>query len=81
MTRNRHVSFSGNTTQSVACGAEPAKRFNHPVDPLRMIIVRDMWLTGFDVPCLHTMYADKPMLGHGLMQSIARVRNLSGSRI
>ena len=48
MTRKLHVLLSGNTTRSVACGAELAKRFNHPVDPLRIIMVRDMWLTGFD---------------------------------
>ena len=50
-----------------------AKRFRDPVDPLRMVLVRDMWLTGFDAPSLHTMYMDKPMRGHGLMQAIARV--------
>jgi type I restriction enzyme R subunit len=50
-----------------------AKRFKDPKDPLKLVIVRDMWLTGFDVPCLHTMYADKPMQRHGLMQAIARV--------
>jgi type I restriction enzyme R subunit len=42
----------------------------------RIVIVRDMWLTGFDAPCLHTMYADKPMQGHGLMQAIARVNRV-----
>ena len=42
-------------------------------DPLQLVIVRDMWLTGFDAPCMHTMYVDKPMQGHGLMQAIARV--------
>lgn len=52
------------------------KRFKDPNDPLRMVIVRDMWLTGFDVPCLHTMYVDKPMQGHGLMQTIARVNRV-----
>ncbi len=50
-----------------------AKRFRDPNDPLRIVIVRDMWLTGFDAPVLHTMYVDKPMQGHGLMQAIARV--------
>jgi len=45
-------------------------------DPLRLVIVRDMWLTGFDVPCLHTMYVDKPMRGHNLMQAIARVNRV-----
>lgn len=53
-----------------------AKRFKDPKDPLQIVIVRDMWLTGFDVPCLHTMYADKPMRGHGLMQTIARVNRV-----
>src|SRR5271166_4386398 len=53
-----------------------AKRFKDPDDPLKLVIVRDMWLTGFDVPCLHTMYADKPMRGHGLMQAIARVNRV-----
>jgi type I restriction enzyme R subunit len=50
-----------------------AKRLKDPMDPLKLAIVRDMWLTGFDAPCLHTMYVDKPMKGHGLMQAIARV--------
>ena len=45
-------------------------------DPFRIVIVRDMWLTGFDAPCLHTMYVDKPMRGHGLMQAIARVNRV-----
>ena len=49
------------------------KRFKDPDDPLRIVIVRDMWLTGFDVPCAHTLYVDKPMQGHGLLQAIARV--------
>lgn len=49
------------------------KRFKDPADPLRIVIVRDMWLTGFDVPCAHTLYVDKPMQGHGLLQAIARV--------
>ncbi|MGH2390202.1 MAG: type I restriction enzyme endonuclease domain-containing protein, partial [Chloroflexota bacterium] len=53
-----------------------AKRFKDPDDPLKLVIVRDMWLTGFDVPCLHTMYVDKPMRGHGLMQAIARVNRV-----
>jgi len=53
-----------------------AKRFKDPDDPLRLVIVRDMWLTGFDVPCLHTMYVDKPMRSHGLMQAIARVNRV-----
>ena len=53
-----------------------AKRFRDPSDPLRVVIVRDMWLTGFDAPSLHTMYVDKPMRGHGLMQAIARVNRV-----
>jgi type I restriction enzyme R subunit len=53
-----------------------AKRFKDPTDPLKIVIVRDMWLTGFDAPCLHTMYVDKPMQGHGLMQAIARVNRV-----
>ncbi len=53
-----------------------ANRFKDPSDPLRIVIVRDMWLTGFDAPCLHTMYVDKPMRGHGLMQAIARVNRV-----
>ena len=52
------------------------KRFKDASDPLKLVIVRDMWLTGFDAPCLHTMYADKPMRGHGLMQAIARVNRV-----
>jgi len=51
-------------------------RFIDPSDPLKIVIVRDMWITGFDAPCLHTMYADKPMQGHGLMQTIARVNRV-----
>jgi type I restriction enzyme R subunit len=53
-----------------------AKRFKDAKDPFRLVIVRDMWLTGFDAPCLHTMYADKPMRDHGLMQAIARVNRV-----
>jgi type I restriction enzyme R subunit len=52
------------------------KRFKAPADPLKMVIVRDMWLTGFDVPCLTTMYVDKPMKDHNLMQAIARVNRV-----
>jgi len=52
------------------------KRFKNPDDPLKMVIVRDMWLTGFDVPCAHTMYVDKIMKGHNLMQAIARVNRV-----
>ena len=47
-----------------------ADRFKDPEDALQIVIVRDTWLTGFDVPCLHTMYVDKPVRGHGLMQAI-----------
>ena len=53
-----------------------AKRFRDPNDSLRVVLVRDMWLTGFDAPSLHTMYVDKPMRGHGLMQAIARVNRV-----
>jgi type I restriction enzyme R subunit len=53
-----------------------AKRFKDPNDPLKVVIVRDMWLTGFDCPSLHTMYVDKPMSGHNLMQAIARVNRV-----
>jgi type I restriction enzyme R subunit len=52
------------------------KRFKKPDDPLRIVIVRDMWLTGFDAPCVHTLYVDKPMKGHNLMQAIARVNRV-----
>ena len=53
-----------------------AKRFRDPEDPMKVVLVRDMWLTGFDAPSLHTMYVDKPMRGHGLMQAIARVNRV-----
>ena len=53
-----------------------ANRFRDPADPLQVVLVRDMWLTGFDAPSLHTMYVDKPMRGHGLMQAIARVNRV-----
>jgi type I restriction enzyme R subunit len=53
-----------------------ARRFRDPADPFRVVLVRDMWLTGFDAPSLHTMYVDKPMHGHGLMQAIARVNRV-----
>ena len=53
-----------------------AKRAKDPKDALRLVIVRDMWLTGFDAPSMHTMYIDKPMKGHGLMQAIARVNRV-----
>lgn len=51
-------------------------RLKNPADGLKLVIVRDMWLTGFDAPCLHTLYVDKPMQGHGLMQAIARVNRV-----
>lgn len=51
-------------------------RLKNPKDPLKLVIVRDMWLTGFDAPCLHTLYVDKPMRGHTLMQAIARVNRV-----
>jgi type I restriction enzyme R subunit len=53
-----------------------AKRFKNPQDSLKIVLVRDMWLTGFDAPSLHTMYVDKPMRSHGLMQAIARVNRV-----
>jgi type I restriction enzyme R subunit len=59
---------------------ELSKRFKRPADPFKIVIVRDMWLTGFDVPCLHTMYTDKPMHGHTLMQAIARVNRVFGDK-
>ncbi len=55
---------------------ELAKRFKKAEDPLKLVIVRDMWLTGFDAPCMNTMYVDKPMGGHNLMQAIARVNRV-----
>lgn len=55
---------------------ELAKRFKDPEDEFKIVIVRDMWLTGFDAPCLHTMYVDKPMHSHTLMQAIARVNRV-----
>ncbi|WP_291380847.1 type I restriction endonuclease subunit R [Demequina sp.] len=55
---------------------EMATKFRDPDDPFKLVIVRDMWLTGFDAPSLHTMYVDKPMRGHGLMQAIARVNRV-----
>ena len=57
-----------------------ATRFKKPDDLLKLVIVRDMWLTGFDAPSLHTMYVDKPMRGHGLMQAIARVNRVYGDK-
>src|SRR5574338_1099728 len=57
-----------------------ANRFRHPGDRFKLVIVRDMWLTGFDAPSLHTMYLDKPMRGHNLMQAIARVNRVYGDK-
>lgn len=57
-----------------------ADRVRDPSDPLKMVIVRDMWLTGFDAPCLNTLYVDKPMQGHNLMQAIARVNRVYGDK-
>ena len=57
-----------------------AERFKDPRDPLKLVIVRDMWLTGFDAPCMHTLYVDKPMRGHNLMQAIARVNRVFGDK-
>ena len=54
------------------------KRFKDPDDPMRIVIVRDMWLTGFDAPCVHTLYVDKPMKAHNLMQAIARQSRVQG---
>ncbi|MFN8342913.1 MAG: hypothetical protein U0V64_14725 [Cyclobacteriaceae bacterium] len=53
-----------------------SERMKNPADELKLVIVRDMWLTGFDAPCLNTMYVDKPMRGHNLMQAIARVNRV-----
>ena len=63
-------------TRSKGGREEIAKRFKNPTDGLKLAIVRDMWLTGFDAPCQHTIYIDKPMQGHGLMQAIARVNRV-----
>src|SRR5690554_5012965 len=57
-----------------------AERMKNPEDELQIVIVRDMWLTGFDAPCLHTLYIDKPMRGHNLMQAIARVNRVYGDK-
>lgn len=57
-----------------------ADRFKNPADDFRLAIVVDMWLTGFDVPCAHTMYLDKPLAGHNLMQAIARVNRVYGEK-
>lgn len=55
-------------------------RYRDPSDGLKIVIVRDMWLTGFDAPCMHTMYVDKPMKGHGLMQAITRINRVFGAK-
>lgn len=55
-------------------------RYRDPSDPFKLVIVRDMWLTGFDAPCMHTMYTDKPMKGHGLMQAITRINRVFGAK-
>ncbi|TYT74131.1 type I restriction endonuclease subunit R [Desulfobotulus mexicanus] len=57
-----------------------AERMKDPHDTLKLVIVRDMWLTGFDAPCMHTLYIDKPMKGHNLMQAIARVNRVYGDK-
>jgi len=57
-----------------------AERMKYPDDGLKLVIVRDMWLTGFDAPCMHTLYIDKPMKGHNLMQAIARVNRVYGDK-
>ncbi|RYG29185.1 MAG: type I restriction endonuclease subunit R, partial [Burkholderiales bacterium] len=59
---------------------ELARQFKKPETTFSLAIVRDMWLTGFDAPCLHTLYVDKPMRGHGLMQAIARVNRVFGEK-
>jgi type I restriction enzyme, R subunit len=55
-------------------------RYRDPADPFKLVIVRDMWLTGFDAPCMHTLYTDKPMKGHGLMQAITRINRVFGAK-
>jgi len=62
--------------QHIGGKARRELRAKDPEDPLKLVIVRDMWLTGFDAPSMHTMYIDKPMRGHGLMQAIARVNRV-----
>jgi type I restriction enzyme R subunit len=57
-----------------------AERMKDPDNELKLVIVRDMWLTGFDAPCMHTLYIDKPMKGHNLMQAIARVNRVYGDK-
>jgi type I restriction enzyme, R subunit len=79
------IVMTGSASDSLECQARIrnkqrreviAKRFENPDDPLKIVIVRDMWLTGFDAPCLHTMYMIKPMQSHGLMQAVARVNRV-----
>jgi type I restriction enzyme R subunit len=67
--------FKGQMQEETDC-KEIEKRFKNPNDSLKVVIVCDMWLTGFDVPCLHTMYIDKPLKNHTLMQAIARVNRI-----
>ncbi|EGQ63564.1 type I restriction-modification enzyme, R subunit, partial [Acidithiobacillus sp. GGI-221] len=62
--------------RSKAANEAIADRLKDPGDPLEIVIVRDMWLTGFDAPALNTLYVDKPMRGHTLMQAIARVNRV-----
>ena len=76
-----HSSASDNEKLRPHAYTEPQKRdlenrFKNPSDPLKIVIVRDMWLTGYDSPPCHTMYVDKPMKGHNLMQAIARVNRV-----
>ena len=73
--RRRPGLAAAHPQQGQAAGSWPTGS-RTPKDPFRIVIVRDMWLTGFDAPCLHTMYVDKPMQGHGLMQAIARVNRV-----
>lgn len=74
------VVYLGRPARSLDCSKDKrrklAYRFKDAGDPFRIVTVRDMWLTGFDAPCLHTIYADKPMQGHCLMQAIARVNRV-----
>ncbi len=77
MTGSASDPLGGRRTSATSPAAKQlADRFKDPDDPFKLVIVRDMWLTGFDAPSLHTMYVDKPMRGHGLMQAIARVNRV-----
>jgi len=69
-----------NHVRSKAARKRMAERFKDPADDLRLVIVCDMWLTGFDCPPAHTMYLDKPLAGHNLMQAIARVNRVYGEK-